>query len=99
MSPKTAARLALYACHTEHTTSRSSRLWRALVARPTRHWTKSYAAAADASSASWSHRLQLGAVEYVVLQADWDMSHPSLPNLFGQRFMLMSADNRFGCRP
>jgi hypothetical protein len=41
-------------------------------------------------------RLQLGAVEYVVFQAEWDATHSSPPSLFGQDFMLMPADNRFG---
>jgi hypothetical protein len=44
-------------------------------------------------------RLQLGAVEYVVIQSDWDAAHPSPPSLFGQDFMLMPADNRFGLPP
>jgi hypothetical protein len=44
-------------------------------------------------------RLQLGAAEYVVLQADWDASHSAPPLLFGQDFMLMPADNRFGLPP
>lgn len=41
-------------------------------------------------------RLQLGAVEYVVFQADWDATHSAPRSLFGQSFMLMTADNRFG---
>jgi hypothetical protein len=41
-------------------------------------------------------RLQLGAVEYLVFQAEWDATHASPPSLFGQSFMLMPADNRFG---
>jgi hypothetical protein len=41
-------------------------------------------------------RLQLGAVEYIVLQADWDATHSSPPSLFGQTFMLMPAENRMG---
>ena len=41
-------------------------------------------------------RLQLGAVEYVVLQADWDAAHESPPALFGEDFMLTSAENRYG---
>jgi hypothetical protein len=44
-------------------------------------------------------RLQLGAVEYVVLQSDWDANHSAPPSLFGQEFMLMPADNRFGLPP
>jgi hypothetical protein len=41
-------------------------------------------------------RLQLGAVEYVALQADWDAAHASPPTLFGETFMLTTADNRYG---
>ena len=41
-------------------------------------------------------RLELAAVEYVVLQADWDAAHPSALTLFGQTFMLTGADNRYG---
>jgi hypothetical protein len=41
-------------------------------------------------------RLRLVALEYVVLQATWDASHPSPPKLFGESFMLTPAGNRFG---
>jgi hypothetical protein len=41
-------------------------------------------------------RLQLGAVEYVVLQAGWDAAHGAPPSLFNQQFMLTPADNRYG---
>ena len=41
-------------------------------------------------------RLRLGAVEYVVLQADWDAAHGAPPSLFGQQFIVTSADNRYG---
>ena len=41
-------------------------------------------------------RLQLSAVEYVVLQAGWDGAHAAPPSLFGQKFMLTSEDNRYG---
>jgi hypothetical protein len=41
-------------------------------------------------------RLQLGAVEYVVLQAGWDTAHAAPPALFGENFMLTSAENRYG---
>lgn len=41
-------------------------------------------------------RLQLGALEYVVLQSEWDVNHSTPPSLFGHAFMLMPADNRFG---
>ena len=43
-----------------------------------------------------SGRLQLGAVEYVAFQAEWDAAHASPPSLFGETFMLTPADNRFG---
>ena len=41
-------------------------------------------------------QLKLGAVEYVVFQSAWDASHSGPPVLFGQKFMLNPADNRFG---
>ena len=41
-------------------------------------------------------RLQLAAVEYVVLQVGWDAAHSAPPSLFGQPFMLTPADNRYG---
>ena len=41
-------------------------------------------------------RLQLAAVEYVVLQTGWDAAHTAPPALFGQTFMLTPADNRYG---
>ncbi len=44
-------------------------------------------------------RLRLGAVEYIVLRADWDASHSSPPSLFGETFMPMPAENRFGWPP
>ena len=43
-----------------------------------------------------SGRVQLGALEYVVFQSDWDAKHGGPPTLFGQKFMLTPADNRFG---
>lgn len=46
-----------------------------------------------------SGRLELVALEYVVLQAGWDAAHSSPPSLFGQTFMLTPADNRFGLPP
>jgi len=42
------------------------------------------------------HRLQLVALEYVVLKDTWDGAHSSPPTLFGQDFMLTPAGNRFG---
>ena len=41
-------------------------------------------------------RLQLVALEYVVIQAAWDAAHSGPPTLFGQTFMLNPAGNRFG---
>jgi hypothetical protein len=43
--------------------------------------------------------VRLVAVEYVVIQSVWDAAHPSAPMLFGQKFMLNPADNRFGLPP
>ena len=41
-------------------------------------------------------KLKLVALEYVVFKADWDAAHPgTTPELFGQRFMLTSAPNRY----
>jgi hypothetical protein len=40
--------------------------------------------------------LKLAAVEYVVLQADWDATHHQPPHLFGHTFDLTPAPNRFG---
>jgi hypothetical protein len=40
--------------------------------------------------------LKLAAVEYVVIKADWDATHSSRPSLFGHRFNLTKAGNRFG---
>jgi hypothetical protein len=40
--------------------------------------------------------LKLAAVEYVVIKADWDASHSSRPSLFGHKFSLTKAGNRFG---
>jgi hypothetical protein len=41
-------------------------------------------------------RLHLGAVEYVAFQAGWDAAHAAPPALFGEKFMLTPAENRFG---
>jgi len=41
-------------------------------------------------------KVNLVAVEYVVLQSAWDSAHSSVPMLFGQKFMLNPAGNRFG---
>ena len=44
-------------------------------------------------------RLRLAALEYVVFQSTWDASHKDPPTLFGQKFMLTPAGNRFGLPP
>jgi hypothetical protein len=41
-------------------------------------------------------RLQLAALDYVVLQAGWDVAHAEPPALFGEEFMLTPVDNRYG---
>jgi hypothetical protein len=41
-------------------------------------------------------QLRLGALEYVVFQSVWDSTHTAPPTLFGQKFMLIPAGNRFG---
>jgi hypothetical protein len=41
-------------------------------------------------------RMQLVALEYVVLKADWDALHADPPSLFGQEFMVTPDPNRFG---
>jgi hypothetical protein len=41
-------------------------------------------------------RLRLVAVEYVVFQEAWDATHTSRPELFGRRFELIPAGNRYG---
>jgi hypothetical protein len=40
--------------------------------------------------------LRLVALEYIVFQAAWDAEHKKIPELFGEKFMLTSGDNRFG---
>jgi hypothetical protein len=40
--------------------------------------------------------LQLAAVEYVVIKSAWDAEHHHPPVLFGHRFDVTSASNRFG---
>lgn len=44
-------------------------------------------------------RLRLVALEYVVLQSAWDETHRKPPKLFGQRFELVPAGNRYGLPP
>jgi hypothetical protein len=41
-------------------------------------------------------KLQLAAVEYVVIKAAWDAKHSTAPALFGHRFNSTPAGNRFG---
>jgi hypothetical protein len=41
-------------------------------------------------------RLQLVALEYVVLKEAWDAAHSGPPSLFGETFMTNPAGNRFG---
>ena len=41
-------------------------------------------------------RLRLVALEYVVFQSAWDKTHKRPPKLFGRRFELMPAGNRYG---
>jgi hypothetical protein len=43
--------------------------------------------------------LQLAALEYVVIKADWQQHHTGVPKLFGQRFNFTDAGNRFGLPP
>ena len=40
--------------------------------------------------------MSLVALEYVVIQSVWDGAHSGVPELFGQKFMLTPAGNRFG---
>lgn len=40
--------------------------------------------------------LNLVGVEYVVFQEGWDAAHDAPPSLFGEAFMLTSAENRYG---
>jgi hypothetical protein len=44
-------------------------------------------------------RMRLVAAEYVVFQAAWDAEHSRPPRLFGQRFELLGAGNRYGLPP
>ena len=41
-------------------------------------------------------KVNLVALEWVVIQSAWDSAHSAPPMLFGQRFMLTPAGNRFG---
>ena len=46
------------------------------------------------------HHLRLVAVEYVVFQDAWKAVHPNRkPELFGRKFELLGADNRYGLPP
>jgi hypothetical protein len=40
--------------------------------------------------------LRLVAAEYIVFAAQWDATHTAPPSLFGRRFALVGADNRYG---
>ena len=40
--------------------------------------------------------LKLVAVEFLVIAADWDATHASPPELFGQSYRLTTAPNRYG---
>jgi hypothetical protein len=44
-------------------------------------------------------RLRLVALEYVVFQSAWDQEHKRPPKLFGRRFELIPAGNRYGLPP
>ena len=44
-------------------------------------------------------RLRLVALEYVVFQSAWDKAHKRPPKLFGRRFELIPAGNRYGLPP
>ncbi len=39
---------------------------------------------------------RLVALEYLILQKEWDATHSSPPSLFGHEFMFSDATNRFG---
>jgi hypothetical protein len=41
-------------------------------------------------------RLQLAALEYVVIKDAWDATHSAPPSLFGRTFNLTLSPNRFG---
>jgi hypothetical protein len=41
-------------------------------------------------------KLVLAAAEYVVIKSAWDATHSTRPRLFGHRFMLTPAGNRYG---
>ena len=43
-----------------------------------------------------SGKLHLVALEYIVMQSDWDAHHSAPPRLFGHDFMLQTSPNRFG---
>ncbi|NNE11320.1 MAG: hypothetical protein HKN41_03655 [Ilumatobacter sp.] len=44
-------------------------------------------------------KLRIVGVEYLVFQEPWDALHASAPTLFGQRFHLVDAPNRYGLPP
>jgi hypothetical protein len=43
--------------------------------------------------------LRLAAVEYIVVKSAWDVNHSRAPRLFGQKFNLTGAGNRYGLPP
>ncbi len=43
--------------------------------------------------------LRLGALEYIVVKSAWDRAHRAPPRLFGRRFALVTAPNRYGLPP
>ena len=42
---------------------------------------------------------RLVALEYLILQKEWDATHSQPPSLFGQQFMSTGSGNRFGLPP
>ena len=63
------------------------------VGDPTEHLTKPEAFVYEPRR---DGTLKLAAAEYVVIKADWDASHSSRPKLYGHKFNLTPAGNRFG---
>ena len=43
-------------------------------------------------------QVRLVGADYLVLADAWDKTHPSAPELMGQKFQQFEAPNRFGCR-
>ena len=57
---------------------------------------KAVAARGGRLRAGGDGRLQLAAVEYVVIKSAWDANHSAPPSLFGHEFMVTDAPNRYG---